>query len=244
MSIQLEHLYFSYQNQLLLDDLSLSLRQGEIGALIGTSGSGKSTLFKLLAGLLPLQQGRLIVQGLEAPLAYQQLAYMMQQDLLLPWRTVLDNVLLITELGKEPVDKQSAKEQAYILLEEVGLRNYFDYYPEELSGGMRQRVSLARTLMQKKPVLLLDEPFGALDVGLREHLYRLLHQIRDKYGTTILLVTHDFRDAISLSDRLFLLSKKHIYREWVLSSILKEDFVWMGHLQKEVQQLLNYSPYD
>ncbi|CUI17333.1 putative ABC-type transporter, ATPase subunit [Candidatus Protochlamydia naegleriophila] len=241
MSLRLDNLSFSYPGHTILSRVSLTLESGEIGTLIGSSGSGKSTLFKLIAGLLPLQQGTVQVMNHSVPLAYQHLAYMTQQDLLLPWRTVLDNVLLIAELGPQMVDMIQVKEEACLLLEDIGLSRYVNYYPDELSGGMRQRVSLARALLLKKPALLLDEPFGALDVGLREHLYRLLHRIRDKYGTTILLVTHDFRDAISLSDRLFLLAQQSIHKEWTLSNLSRADFNYVGLLQQEMQELLNYS---
>ncbi|WP_068469913.1 ABC transporter ATP-binding protein [Candidatus Protochlamydia phocaeensis] len=245
MSLVIENLSFSYSNKIILDNLHLSLGQGDIGTLIGASGSGKSTLFKLLAGLLPLHQGSIYINGhsLDSPERTSCIAYMMQQDLLLPWRTVLANVMLVAELGLHP-NPQALQEEAYRLLDEMGLRPYLNYYPEQLSGGMRQRVSLARSLLQKRPILLLDEPFGALDVGLREHLYQLLHQVRDKYGTTILMVTHDFRDALSLSQHLFLLSQKRIYKKWTLSSDFKSDFIKMGHLQTELQALLNYSPTD
>lgn len=244
MSLRLNNLSFSYSSHVILKDVSLSLKTGEIGTLVGSSGSGKSTLFKLIAGFIPLQQGLVYIMDHPAPLAYQSLAYMTQQDLLLPWRTVLDNVLLIAELGSKAVDMAQMKEEARQLLDDMGLSRYASYYPNELSGGMRQRASLARALLLKKPVLLLDEPFGALDVGLREHLYRLLHHIRDRYHTTILLVTHDFRDAISLSDRLFLLAQRSIHTEWTLSASDKGDFHYVGLLQQTLQNLLHYSHFD
>jgi ABC-type nitrate/sulfonate/bicarbonate transport system ATPase subunit len=241
MSLLIEHLSFSYENQSILHDLSLTLKTGEISALIGSSGSGKTTLFKLIAGLLPMQKGQILINGSPLSTHNYPLAYMMQQDFLLPWRTVMDNVLLVAELGTSS-NRQAYKAFAYQLLEAVGLSHYINAYPDELSGGMRQRVALARSLLLKRPLLLLDEPFGALDVGLREHLYHLLHRIRDQYGTTILLVTHDFRDALALSDHLFLLAEQRIDKEWTLSAALKADFTQIGLLQNELKSLLIYSP--
>ena len=133
---------------------------------------GKSTLFKLLAGVLPLQRGIVNLAGVQPPDSYRHVAYMMQQDLLLPWRTVLDNLLLIGELGpyqQRPLHKDIERESR-ALLAEMGLTAFADAYPQTLSGGMRQRVSLARALLHARPILLLDEPFGALDIGMREHL--------------------------------------------------------------------------
>ncbi|WP_075882877.1 ABC transporter ATP-binding protein [Candidatus Protochlamydia sp. W-9] len=238
MCLIIKNISFSYPNHSLLKNVTLTLKQGEIGTLIGASGSGKSTLFKLLVGLLPLQEGAFY--AMDHSQAYEYFAYMTQQDLLLPWRTVLENVILISELGPKSTNLQEVKEDALKLLTEMGLKKFIHYYPEQLSGGMRQRASLARALLLKKPILLLDEPFGALDTGLREHLYSLLHEIRDKYGTTILLVTHDFRDAISLSDRLFLLAHQHIQKDWILSTDIKSDFTKMNYLQSELRQHLNY----
>jgi ABC-type nitrate/sulfonate/bicarbonate transport system ATPase subunit len=239
MALVIENLSFSYENKVILKNFSLQLKKGEIGSLIGASGSGKSTLFKILTGLESLQEGQITL--LDFPkFNGKYIAYMMQQDLLLPWRTVLDNILLSMELGKHSLDRSSRVEEACRLLKEVGLNHCTNMYPDELSGGMRQRVSLARALLQRRPILLLDEPFGALDVGLREQMYQLLRQIREKYQTTILMVTHDFRDALSLSDRLFLLAEGKIYKEWEITSHTREDFRHMGLIQQELQHLLIY----
>ncbi len=240
MSLFISDLCFSYHDVILLNKLSLSLNKGEIATLVGASGSGKSTLFKIATGLLVPQSGSITYADFESGLGSSPVAYMMQQDLLLPWRTVLSNVLLATELGIQTMEAHQATYRAKCLLKEVGLENFMDFYPEELSGGMRQRVSLARCLMQNRPILLLDEPFGALDVGLREQMYRLLHSIRNQYGTTILMVTHDFRDAISLSDRIFLLSSQTIQHEWSISAEERRDFVCMGKLQEELRSHLQF----
>lgn len=234
MALIVENLSFSYPDKQVLKQLSFQLKKGEIGTLIGASGSGKSTLFKLLTGLLVPQEGNLFIQGKAPPEGCQQIAYMMQQDLLLPWRTALGNLLLAAELGSQTQSSQLLKDEAMDLLEEIGLKGCENLYPDELSGGMRQRISLARALMQKRPLLLLDEPFGALDVGLREQMYILLRELQQKRGTTILMVTHDFRDALSLSDKIFLLMKGQIRQEWSISHLQRQDGAKMGLLQQEL----------
>lgn len=209
MSIELNNIYFTYNKTPLLDGLSLKIESGEIATLIGASGSGKTTILQLLCGLLKPDSGSVAINS-PGSIAHS-VQYMMQNPMLLPWRTVLDNLTLIHELGsKQPVQK----ERALSLLEELGLKGWEDCYPDELSGGMQQRVALGRALMQNSPALVLDEPFSSLDVALREQLYGLLRSIRDKYGTTILLVTHDFYDALALSDRILLLKKGTIANEW------------------------------
>ncbi len=146
---------------------------------------------------------------------------MRQEDLLLPWRTVLKNVLLCTELGEK---KQGDFEQkAFEMLKRVGLQNCAHLFPFQLSGGMRQRVSLARALLQERPLLLLDEPFGSLDVVVREQLYALLREIRLQFHKTLFFVTHDFRDAIRLSDRILVLSHGKIESEFRISESIRND---------------------
>ncbi|MCH9609471.1 MAG: Aliphatic sulfonates import ATP-binding protein SsuB [Chlamydiales bacterium] len=193
--LSVEDVYFGYDHPI-LKGISFKASPGEILALIGTSGSGKTTLFKLITGLLTPDRGDVHLEGL--------CTYMQQEDLLLPWRSVLENILLPCELGPSPAP--ALKSRAKQLLNLVGLPGCEEMYPSELSGGMRQRVALARTLIQECPLMLLDEPFGSLDVLIREQLYFLLKQIRDAYGKTIVLITHDFHDAIALADRVLVLS--------------------------------------
>lgn len=236
-AIHVKNLSFDYEDNQILQDVSFSLKKGEVATLIGASGSGKSTLFKLLTGLITVKYGELTLNNQSIPAGYQSIAYMMQEDLLLPWRTVLDNMTLITELGSSPSYSKQLQEESLHLLNEMGLKGCEHLYPHELSGGMRQRVALARTLLQKKPILLLDEPFGALDVGLRENMYRLLRKVQEKHHTTILLVTHDFRDALVLSDRILFLADGVIQKEWHIPLEDKNDLEKMGLLQRELQLL-------
>jgi NitT/TauT family transport system ATP-binding protein len=221
--LEVEDLSFYYEGQWLLKNLSFQIKKGEIATLIGASGSGKTTLFKLVTGILKPHKGSISVAGQTVSKGHGNVAYMMQEDLLLPWRTALNNLILISELGKVTKSKESALAQAKQLLQEMEMSQCADLFPHQLSGGMRQRVSLARALMHKKPLLLLDEPFNALDVILREQMYVLLRNMRKKLQTTILLVTHDFRDALSLSDHIFLLKNSCISREWHITDDMRND---------------------
>lgn len=239
--LDIESLSFSYQNNRLLNHLNLFLEAGTIGTLIGASGSGKTSLFRLIAGLLKPQKGSISIANCPHPQASSYVTYMMQEDLLLPWRNVIGNILLTAELGrgccqKSPLycNKESMRLQALNLLQDIEMAEYENYYPEQLSGGMRQRVALARSLLLKRPLLLLDEPFGALDVSLREQMYALLRRIQIKHGITILMVTHDFRDALSLSDKIFLLKKGEITQEWDVPGTIRHDPESMGKLQAEL----------
>lgn len=222
--LEIDNISFSYEKQEILNNANFSLKKGEIGALIGASGSGKTTLFKLLTGMLSPCSGTISVAGHLLPGGNKNVAYMMQEDLLLPWRTVLNNMTLVGELGKNRQSIESIRDEAKTLLNEIGMAGLEDAYPDELSGGMRQRVSLARALLLKRPLLLLDEPFGSLDVSLREQMYALLRQVQSRYGTTMLMITHDFRDALSLSDRIFLLDEKCIKQEWQIKAEMRDDF--------------------
>ncbi|MCB1180973.1 MAG: ABC transporter ATP-binding protein [Chlamydiia bacterium] len=207
--LTLDKIDFAYGNHKILDSLSLRIKKGEIVSLIGLSGSGKTTLFRLITGLLQPQKGTILIDGLPLPEGAKYITYMRQEDLLLPWRTVSKNLLLFNELGSKPLASIS-NQLIDTLLTSVGLNGYGNHYPHELSGGQRQRVALSRALLQNRPLFLLDEPFGSLDVVIREQLYSLIKKIQDQKKTTILLVTHDFRDAIALSDRLLVLYDKKI----------------------------------
>jgi ABC-type nitrate/sulfonate/bicarbonate transport system ATPase subunit len=244
MALIIKDLSFLYDKKYIFNKISLRLEKGEIGTLIGASGSGKTTLFKLLTGLLPVSEGDISIFGMSGTTGSQNIAYMMQQDILLPWRTALDNVLLVSELGPNALNSPEDRKEALKLLNEVGLSGCENLYPEELSGGMRQRVSLARALLRKRPLLLLDEPFGALDVVAREQMYQLLRRLKEKFGMTILMITHDFRDALFLSDHVFLLTQSKIGREWHIDPNLRDDVVYMARVQHEIHEVLaaTYGP--
>lgn len=205
--LEIQELTFAFEQKSLFNGLNLKMNKGEITALIGISGAGKTTLFKLITGMLPLQNGAVVLRG--------DVSYMTQEDLLLPWRTVFQNVVLPLELGQARIsDNNLDFEQANKLLRFMGLGDYSQHYPQQLSGGMRQRVSLARALIRNTPILLLDEPFISLDLFVKENLYSLLQSIKVELDTSILFITHDFRDALTVADRILLLSKGRIYKEW------------------------------
>jgi NitT/TauT family transport system ATP-binding protein len=236
--VKINRLSFSYRNQLILDDLNFFLREGEIGALIGVSGAGKTTFFNLMTGMLPPQVGTINIKGLEAPDCYNQISYMTQEDLLLPWRTVISNMMLSSELGKSKQTYYHRYQAALSLIHTMGLQGFENYYPVQLSGGMRQRVSLARALMLKRPLMLLDEPFGSLDVVVRESMYHQLRKIRDQSNTSMLFITHDFRDALSLADRVFVLSEGKISQEWEELAAIRNNPSNLGLVQQEMMKAL------
>ena len=206
-SIVIENAYLSYldNNQAILAKLNMTIPAAQWTCILGQSGCGKSTLLRYLANLLNDQvkcTGKLSVSN-KASLQ-KQVAYMAQQDLLMPWLSVLDNVLLSDKFTPFPREQKHQQiEKAKQLLQQVGLANKIQQRPQSLSGGMRQRVALARTLMQNKPVVLMDEPFSALDAVTRYKLQNLAHQLlKDK---TVVLITHDPQEAIRLADQLYIL---------------------------------------
>jgi ABC-type nitrate/sulfonate/bicarbonate transport system ATPase subunit len=189
-----------------LGNISLELSHGEIAAIIGPSGCGKSTFFNVLAGLVFPDQGQIALEGKPVSHLRGQVAYMQQKDLLLPWRNTLDNAILGMEIqGK---DKDTARQRARDLLKTFGLEGFEAHYPQELSGGMRQRVALMRTILCQKDILLLDEPFGALDAITRRTMQSWFLQVWSRFGHSVLLITHDVEEALLLADRVYVLTPR------------------------------------
>ena len=180
--------------------MTLAIPQGRFVSLIGPSGCGKSTLFNIIAGLLEPSGGRVMIDGADATGTIGRVGYMLQKDLLLPWRTVLDNVILGMEIQGVPL--QAARDRALPLLRRYGLGGFEHLYPSALSGGMRQRAALLRTLMFDTDVILLDEPFGALDAQTKLQMQEWLLQLWSDFGKTVIFVTHDVEEAIYLSDEV------------------------------------------
>ncbi len=186
----------------IFERLDFSVKRGEIVSIVGRSGAGKSTLFNLVSGLIRPQSGQVSVGAREDGSA-GRIAYMLQKDLLMPWRTVLQNAVLGIELYRKvgPADLERARQ----MLSRYGLGAVADAYPHALSGGMRQRVALTRTLLVDPTLVLLDEPFSALDYETRLALEDDVMMLREQNGTSVVLVTHDIEEAIAVSDRVILL---------------------------------------
>lgn len=189
-----------------LGGVTLFAREAEFVSLIGPSGCGKSTLFNVVAGLAEPTSGELLFDGERPASRLGLVGYMPQKDLLLPWRTVLDNVILGLEV--RGVDRQAARRTALARLPAFGLEGFAEAYPKALSGGMRQRAAFLRTLLLGNDVLLLDEPFGALDALTRAEMQEWLLRIWEDTRPTVLFITHDVDEAILLSDRVYVLSER------------------------------------
>ncbi len=204
-----EHSYGDGPGQVVaLSRIDLTVQPGEFVSLVGPSGSGKTTLLNIVAGLITPTAGQvtLVREPSGQRRAGPAVGYMTQHDTLLPWRRTLSNVALPLEI--QGVAKAERLRRSRELLESVGLARFGRHHPHQLSGGMRQRVSLARALVSHPGVLLLDEPFGALDSGTRASLHRVLLKIHAELNTTVLLVTHDLGEAVALSDRVIALGAR------------------------------------
>lgn len=205
--VKLENVSLTYQTKsnetLALDNLNLTIYEGEFVAIVGPSGCGKTTILSLISGILKPTKGKVIFN---LPPDKNNTGYMFQHDHLFGWRSIMKNILLGPEVQK--TNKQSAKDYATLLLRKYGLYEYIDRYPNELSGGMRQRVALIRTLVLKPKILLLDEPFSALDFQTRLGVCDDVSNILLQEKKTAVLVTHDLSEAISMADRVVVLTKR------------------------------------
>ncbi|MCX5496690.1 ABC transporter ATP-binding protein [Kaistia dalseonensis] len=190
-------------------NVDLAIQPGEFVTLIGPSGCGKSTLFNMIAGLLPPDpDGSVVFKGQpqQDGALLGKIAFMPQRDLLFPWRTVLDNATLALEV--EGMSKKAARQKAEALFPEFGLKGFEKHYPQQLSGGMRQRVALMRTFLFERDLILLDEPFGALDALTRSMMQRWLLDIWAKHKRTVLFITHDIDEAIFLGDKVVVMTAR------------------------------------
>ena len=202
--LEVNHISKSFDGKPILQDISITLNQGELVSLLGVSGGGKTTLFNIIAGLLPPDEGNVILNGKDITNQPGQISYMMQKDLLLPYRTIEDNAAL--PLLLKGVNKRDARTQVSPLFAQFGLEGTQKKYPAQLSGGMRQRAALLRTYLFSQDVALLDEPFSALDTLTKRSIHQWYLDVMEKIQLTTLFITHDIDEAILLSDRIYLLS--------------------------------------
>lgn len=233
----------SFGEREVLDRISFEVGVGEVVSLVGASGSGKSTLLSLLTGALQPDAGDIRYSGAPVSHGARPFAFMPQRDVLLPWRNIIDNAGIGLEVAKVP--RAEARRRVLELLKPFGLSGTEGLYPRQLSGGMRQRVAFLRTVVQGKPVLLLDEPFGALDAITRDELQRWLLEIWGANGWSVLLITHDIREAIRMSDRVLVLPSRagpFVGEVQVSRDIPRIDkFITdarVGHLEDELHRLL------
>lgn len=201
---EVSHYYFTPTGYTkALEDISFTVTKGEFISIIGPSGCGKSTILSLVARLLKQTEGDILIQGVPLNKSPVEIGYMLQQDYLFPWQTILNNILLGPKIKKQ-INSETLR-QARQYLQDVHLAHTEDDYPTSLSGGMRQRIALVRTLMTDPEILLFDEPFSALDYVTKLQLENVVAKLMKTYRKTAILVTHDIGEAISMSDRIFLM---------------------------------------
>ncbi|WP_338956591.1 ABC transporter ATP-binding protein [Fusobacterium nucleatum] len=202
--LDIKNLSYSFGNNPILKDINIHVNENEMVAIVGSSGVGKSTLFNLIAGVLKKQTGKITINGSEDYIG--KVAYMLQKDLLFEHKTIIDNVILPLIIAK--IDKKEALEEGNKILKQFNLDKYAHKYPQQLSGGMRQRVALIRTYMFKKNIFLLDEAFSALDAITKKELHKWYLDLKKEFNLTTLLITHDIEEAVFLSDRIYILGNK------------------------------------
>ncbi|WP_201781149.1 ABC transporter ATP-binding protein [Ornatilinea apprima] len=209
--IKVDHLGVTYemggrQKVNVLQDIDFEANEGSFVCILGPSGCGKSTLFNVIAGLISPTRGNIYLDGQSINGKTGLVGYMFQKDLLLPWRSIIENIYLGAEIQKRNMPESAAKAQ--MLVEKYGLSGFEDYYPKFLSGGMRQRAAFLRTMMLDNKVMLLDEPFGALDAQTRLSMQEWLHEVWRDSKKTIIFITHDVDEAIFLAEKVLVLSHR------------------------------------
>lgn len=230
--IKLTDINKSFDNQQILKDISININRGEFVSIVGPSGCGKSTLFNIITGLIRADSGTLSVIG--------DIGYMQQKDLLLPWKTIIDNVTLPLDL--RGINKKTSREKADKYIGIMGLEGYEHKYPYQLSGGMKQRASFLRTFLCSEDIMLLDEPFGALDAITKGKMQNWLLEMKNTLNNTILFITHDIEEAIFLSDRIYVMaSKPGMIKEEISLNNFKEnkmDRLFSEELLKFKEQII------
>ena len=202
--LEVKNLSYSFGNNPILKNINIHVNKNEMVAIVGSSGVGKSTLFNLIAGVLKKQTGEITINGSDDYIG--KVAYMLQKDLLFEHKTIINNVILPLIIAK--VNKKETLEEGNKILKQFNLDKYANKYPQQLSGGMRQRVALIRTYMFKRKIFLLDEAFSALDAITKKELHKWYLDLKKEFNLTTLLITHDIEEAVFLSDRIYILGNK------------------------------------
>ena len=202
--LEVKNLSYSFGNNPILKNINIHVNENEMVAIVGSSGVGKSTLFNLIAGVLKKQTGEITIGGSNDYIG--KVAYMLQKDLLFEHKTIINNVILPLIIAK--VNKKEALEEGNKILKQFNLDKCANKYPQQLSGGMRQRVALIRTYMFKRKIFLLDEAFSALDAITKKELHKWYLDLKKEFNLTTLLITHDIEEAVFLSDRIYILGNK------------------------------------
>lgn len=232
------HTYFTKTSATTaLSNISLDIEEGEFISFLGPSGCGKTTLLSIIAGLVKPTEGVVTLEGKLIDTKKNDIGYMLQQDYLFPWKTIEENILLGLKISKQ-LDAQK-KQQTLQLLTRMGLTGVEKQYPRQLSGGMRQRVALVRTLATEPKLLMLDEPFSALDFQTKLHLEDHVSQTLKSFHKTAILVTHDIGEAIAMSDRIFLFTARpgQIYRTFIIPEELRKLPPFQARNHERYQQL-------
>ena len=219
--LEVRNVSFGYDERLIISNVDIELKDNELVSLLGVSGSGKSTLFNIIAGLLKPDAGKVIYRGEDITGKSGIISYSFQKDLLLPYMTIEENVALPLLIKKEK--KADALVKANEMLKEFKLDAYAKKYPKELSGGMRQRIALLRTYLFSKDVSLLDEPFSALDAITKDEMHDWYMNMRRKYKTSTIFITHDVDEAILLSDRIYILGDGGIKTEIKIETLVRDN---------------------
>lgn len=206
MSVLVQNVSKSFGATFAIDNISFDLAENSFVSIVGPSGCGKSTLLRMAAGLVQPSQGKIFVRGRPADRPIRDIGMVFQSPVLLPWRTTLGNILFVAEMGGERVAKH--RERARELMDLAGLAGFESSYPHELSGGMQQRASICRAMLLKPPLILMDEPFGALDVITRERMGFALQTLWDESRNTVLFVTHSISEAVLLSDTVIVMTPR------------------------------------
>lgn len=231
----------SFDENTIIENISIALHEGELVSLLGTSGGGKTTLFNVISGLIVPDNGKVEIDGKDVTGKPGNVSYMLQKDMLLPYKTIEDNVALPLIIKGEK--KKESRDKVSDFFVEFGLEGTQKKYPHQLSGGMRQRAALLRTYMFSKEVALLDEPFSALDTLTKSEMHRWYLEVMDKIKLSTLFITHDIDEAILLSDRIYLLTGTpgHISHEIVINEPRprKQEFTLTEEFLKYKKDILN-----